>query len=87
MRLTKKYRWVKKLNIKMNSQIFEEIIGEFSPSLREDKTFQSTKHWTTIKDVSVSDYIKNKHLNCKNIKKWNRKIFEINMVKSYILDI
>lgn len=43
----------------MNSQIFEEIIGEFSPPLRKDKTFQNIKYWKIIKNVNVSYYIKN----------------------------
>lgn len=40
----------------MNSYIFEEIIGKFSPSLRKDKTFQSIEHRIIIKDVNISDY-------------------------------
>lgn len=34
---------INELNIKMNSQIFEEI-GEFLPPFRKDKTFQSIKY-------------------------------------------
>lgn len=52
----KKYRWIEELKIKMNSYIFEEIIGKFSPSLRKDKTFQSIEHRIIIKDVTISDY-------------------------------
>lgn len=42
----------------MNSQIFEEVIGEFSLPLRKYKTFQSIKYWKIIKNVNVSYYIK-----------------------------
>ena len=64
----------------MNSQIFEEI-GEFLPPFRKDKTFQSIKYWRIIKKCELHI---TKNSKCKNINKWNRKIFTINIIKSYI---
>lgn len=66
----------------MGPQIFEDIIGEFLPSSIKDKTFQSIKHWKIMKDVNVLDYTNTKML---KFQKWNRKIFKINIIKSYIL--
>lgn len=68
----------------MGPQILEDIVGEFSPSFRKDKTFQIIKHWKIMKDVNVLDYIKTKML---KFHKWIRKIFKISITKSYILHI